>query len=182
MDTLVITTASYEKRKAKHEEYSRRIRHSLEEKERAREEGDLSENFGYVAATNEVENYRRMQADLGLKNNPLHIIDPKEWGRDPLAPCTSVQIGKVVEVSINNYKESLLIGGAWDADLQQDQIVPYTSPLAKCILSKKVGDTAKLSTNNAHVEILGISNPSDSLLLQLYSKKAKQTPPLEIQP
>jgi transcription elongation GreA/GreB family factor len=174
METLIVTAPSYEKRKSKHEEYSKRIKSSIEDKQTAREQGDLSENFGYVEAKNEIERYRRMQAELGLHTNNLQIVDPKEWAKDT-ANNQTVQVGKIVDLSINNYRETLLIGGAWDSDLNADQIVPYTSPLAKCLLTKKSGDTAKLVTNNAEIQIHKIQTPTEGFLQKLYGKKVKET-------
>lgn len=176
METLIITATSYEERKRKHDEYSRLIRDSLQEKEKAREQGDLSENFGYVEAKNEVEKYRRMQGELGLHSTPLHIVDPKEWANASPSQNPSVQIGKMVEISINNFRETLLIGGAWDADLNKEEIVPYTSPLAKCLLKKHAGEKSTLPTNKALVEILKVETPSPSFIQKLYSTKTKRPP------
>jgi transcription elongation GreA/GreB family factor len=82
----------------------------------------------------------------------------------------------VVEISINNFRETLLIGGAWDADLNRDEIVPYTSPLAKCLLKKHAGEKATLPTNKATVEILKVETPSLTFIQKAYSLKIKRAP------
>ena len=63
----IVTKQSRVKRQEQHDLYSKRIDAAKIDKEEARSQGDLSENFGYDAAIKAIENYRRIQAELGLE-------------------------------------------------------------------------------------------------------------------
>jgi len=173
MHQIIITSHSYDLRLLSFNNYTKLIQSSLQDKEVAREQGDLSENFGYVEAKNEVEKYRRMQQELGLSLESLVIINPINWATSENSN-SRVQIGKVIKLQINGDDDSIFIGGAWDADLKNDNIAPYTSPLAQCILNKTVGEIAMLPANKLTIKILKVETPTLEFLEKLYPKKVKK--------
>lgn len=184
MRTLV-TKQSETKRREKHDIYEKRIAASIEDKEVARSQGDLSENFGYTEALKEIENQRRMQTDLGLHNPGVEIIDPMNWAEmDMEEPY--VRLGAKVGIEINGERQTILIGGAWDFDLGNEAIVPYSSPLGQALMRKEPGFTTKLETSGETVTVLSAEVPTKEDLEGYYPSptkkkvKDKEKPALEI--
>jgi transcription elongation factor GreA len=169
----IVTKPSYEARQATYTKYEKRIQDTLKDKEEARSQGDLSENFGYVAAEEEAANLRKLQDELDFLNPSLQVIDPKSWAEDPEKP-THVQLGKKITLSMDNETETLLIGGAWDSNLDNPNIAPYTSPLSKAIIGKKPGEETVHPINKASIKILKIENPTLDYLETIYSPKKKE--------
>lgn len=105
----------------------------------AREKGDLKENAEYHAAR---ERQGLLQAQISKLESDLascEIIDPSKLDKD------TVTFGKRVKVKDKNTDEILeyKIVGEMEADISKNQITIIT-PIAKGLLTKKVGDTVKI--------------------------------------
>ena len=102
----------------------------------AREKGDLKENAEYHAAR---ERQGLLQAQISKLESDLascEIIDPSKLDKD------TVTFGKRVKVKDKNTDAILeyKIVGEMEADISKNQITIIT-PIAKGLLTKKVGDT-----------------------------------------
>ena len=105
----------------------------------AREKGDLKENAEYHAAR---ERQGLLQAQISKLESDLascEIIDPSKLDKD------TVTFGKRVKVKDKNTDAILeyKIVGEMEADISKNQITIIT-PIAKGLLTKKVGDTVKI--------------------------------------
>ncbi|MBN2621191.1 GreA/GreB family elongation factor [candidate division WOR-3 bacterium] len=105
---------------------------------RAREYGDLSENFEYKAAREKqaqlMEKVRVIEQELAQ----VKIIDPMSITTD------KVMIGtRVVLTQENGQKSTYTILGRWDTDLE-NFVVSNEAPIAQQLLGKKTGDTVTI--------------------------------------
>jgi transcription elongation GreA/GreB family factor len=173
MNKLIVTEESFLVRKEKHEKFTKRILDVQKDKEEARSQGDLSENFGYVEAKKTEENLRRMQADLDM-DLPLDVVDPKLWANLDMEDMPRAMLGAEVQIERNGKVETFLIGGAWDADLENAEIIPYTSPLARAIIPKQPGFQTTLSTNGDQIKLISSSAPSLEKIKALYKQRDKE--------
>ncbi len=170
---LIVTKQSFELRKKQYKKYSEIIEKVKKDKEEARSQGDLSENFGYVEAKKTEENYRRIQAALEM-DNPVDVIDPLDWTESDINEFPRAMLGAVVTIKRDGKKEEMLIGGAWDADLNHPEIIAYTSPLAKALIPKEPGYKTSLSTSGEAIEIMAVKAPSKEYLKQIYQAESKE--------
>ncbi|MBL4635149.1 MAG: transcription elongation factor GreA [Kofleriaceae bacterium] len=119
----------------------------------ARGHGDLSENADYDAAKNEQG---LIIARIGKVNTLLalaEVIDPSVLSGD------RVMFGATVtyEDEDNGDEKTYTIVGEHEADLKKSRIA-ITSPIARALIGKEVGDTAKVRApgGNREVEIVKV--------------------------
>lgn len=170
---LIVTRESFNVRKEKYKRYSELIESVKIDKEEARSQGDLSENFGYVEAKKTEENYRRSQANLDM-DKPVDIIDPKEWSQSDINESPRAMLGAKLTIKRNGKEEEILIGGAWDADLNLPNVIAYTSPLAKALIPKPPGFKTILPTSGEEIEIISAACPTKEYLEKIYSVVKEQ--------
>jgi transcription elongation factor GreA len=105
----------------------------------AREHGDLKENAEYHAARDKQSFIEGRVKELEAKLALAEIIDPAKLSGDKIA------FGARVKLSNSQTGEEVAyrIVGADEADLAQGTIA-VTSPLARSLLGKEVGDEVKM--------------------------------------
>jgi transcription elongation factor GreA len=105
----------------------------------AREHGDLSENAEYHAARDKQSFIEGRVKDLENKLALAEVIDPTKLSG------TRVAFGATVKLSNTQTEEevSYRIMGADEADLEKGSI-SVTSPLARSLIGKEVGDEVKV--------------------------------------
>lgn len=122
-------------------------------KQAAAEEGDLSENAEYHACKEKLDQLQSLFSNLKLRISDPSFID------DLRIPATNVSLGTVVEIEdlTNENKIKYTILGSADVDLEKN-IISYSSPLAKGMIGKKVGDeiTIQVPDGKKTVKILSI--------------------------
>ena len=98
-----------------------------------------------------------INAKLQLLNNRIasaRIVNPKEQATD------EIRFGAVIRLktAANNTTQSIQIVGVDEADFSKGKIA-FTSPLAKVLINKKIGETAilKRGAENLVFEILDIT-------------------------
>ena len=116
---------------------------SAQEIARAREFGDLSENYEYKAA-------KEKQARLFAKANLIRaeLKRAKPLNLDTVA-IDAVNIGTKVtlqDLSSNEIHEYTILG-PYDIDSEQ-KVISYLAPFAQLLLGKKIGDTVIFEPNN----------------------------------
>lgn len=109
----------------------------VERLERARQEGDLSENSDYINAREELE-FLDGRIDE-LKN----VVENAEVVANDVKNNGEVGIGTTVLVQVNGDKHEFKIVGEWEADPGQKKI-SHESPLGKQLVGKKVGEEAEV--------------------------------------
>jgi transcription elongation factor GreA len=153
-DDLIITVST---RKQKEEElnYLKTVKRpeNTEAIRRAREYGDLSENFEYHAARQAQAILNGRIADLEALLDRATVVEDGAGGTD------IVGLGAIVAV------RDLETDDEWEytivdmssADPINDKI-SYTSPVGQALMGKAVGDVIEVSipAGKAHYEILGI--------------------------
>lgn len=116
---------------------------------KARAHGDLSENAEYHAARERQGFIEARITDLESKVGTAEVIDPPTSG-------DRVTFGSTVKLEDEDGKETIYqIVGSDEADPKQG-LISIMSPLARTIISKKVGDTviAQLPGGKKSFEIL----------------------------
>jgi transcription elongation factor GreA len=154
-DELILTVSS---KKQKEEEltYLRTVeRPSITEAIRkAREYGDLSENFEYQSARQAQAILNGRIAELEALLERARVVD------DAAASIETVQIGCAVTVTYlddDEEKVEYAIVDAASADPLNDRI-SYASPIGQALMQKRVGDTvvATLPTGKVKIQIVNI--------------------------
>jgi len=119
---------------------------------RAREFGDLSENFEYKAAKERQDQLYQRVRTIESELQKAKIIDFSNIDTSRVGIGTKVILKNLQEDSIIEYT----ILGPWDSDLSKN-IISYESPLAKDILlEKKLGD--KIELENKTYEVIRIES------------------------
>lgn len=108
----------------------------IERLERARQEGDLSENSDYINAREELE-FLDGRIDE-LKNVVENAEVVPVSGGD-----SHVDIGTTVIVQVNGNQHEFHIVGEWEADPMQKKI-SHESPLGKQLVGRKVGEQVEV--------------------------------------
>jgi len=105
----------------------------------AREHGDLSENAEYHAARERQSFIEGRVKEIEAKLALAEVIDPSKLSGDKVA------FGATVKLSNTQTAEEVVyrILGADESDLSQGTI-SITSPLARSLLGKEVGDEVKM--------------------------------------
>lgn len=109
----------------------------VERLERARQEGDLSENSDYINAREELEflDGRIDELKSVVENAEIVAVDSSGNG--------GVEIGTTVVVEANGGRHEFHIVGEWEADPVKKKI-SHESPLGSRLLGKKVGETVEV--------------------------------------
>ena len=109
----------------------------------AREHGDLSENAEYHAARERQSFIEGRVAELEDKISRAEIIDVSKLSGK------QVKFGATITVVDEDTEEknSYQIVGPDEADIREKRL-SITSPLARAVIGKKVGDTVEVTTPN----------------------------------
>lgn len=120
----------------------------------ARDKGDLSENAEYDAAKEEQGHLETRIAILKSKIVDARIIDESAINTDEVKILTRVR----VKNKMNGAERSYQIVTEGEANLAEGKIAS-TTPIAKGLLGKKVGEIAKVQVpaGTLELEILEIS-------------------------
>jgi transcription elongation factor GreA len=105
----------------------------------AREHGDLKENAEYHAARDKQSFIEGRVKDLEQKLALAEVIDPAKLSGDRVAFGATVKLANTQTSEETTYR----IVGADECDLQAGSI-SITSPLARSLLGKEVGDEVKV--------------------------------------
>ena len=119
----------------------------------AREHGDLSENAEYHAARDRQSFIEGRLAELEDMISRADVIDPKALSGK------IVRFGATVKLADEDTDEenTYTIVGPYEADISKGWI-STSSPIAKALIGKKVGDSAEVNTprGSKSYEILNI--------------------------
>ncbi|MBE8215486.1 MAG: transcription elongation factor GreA [Endozoicomonadaceae bacterium] len=114
----------------------------------ARELGDLKENAEYHAAREEQGFNEACISDMENKLNRAQVIDIKKIKHQNRVVFSSTVTLKNLE---NDQLITYQIVGEDESDIKLKKI-SVTSPLARAIIGKEIGDIASISTANGLVE------------------------------
>lgn len=134
---IQVTQAGYEALKSELSELVDKKRPKLVARlERARNEGDLSENSDYQSAKEELEFLDGRIDELKyVVDNAVVLKSGPRKGK--------VAVGAKVTVKVNGDEITFHIVGEWEADPVKKKI-SYESPLGKALAGKKVGEKVEV--------------------------------------
>lgn len=133
-----VTKAGFDQIKAEYDELVNVKRPAVVARlERARGEGDLSENSDYTSAKDDLDLVDGRIDDLKMVVDNAVIVanEPKKNGK--------VSLGTVVVVEVNGKKHEYKIVGEWEADPLNKKI-SHESPLGLALINKKVGEVVEV--------------------------------------
>lgn len=120
----------------------------------AREHGDLSENAEYHAARERQSFIEGRVMELEDKISRAEVIDPSKLSGD------SIKFGATVTLADEDTDEesTYQIVGQDESDIKSG-FISITSPLARALIGKHVGDAVEVTTpgGSKSYEIIGIS-------------------------
>ncbi|MEO0225453.1 MAG: GreA/GreB family elongation factor, partial [candidate division WOR-3 bacterium] len=149
-DVIYATKESLNKKK---EELQRLLTVEIPENKReisrAREYGDLSENFEYKVAREKQDQLYQKVRDLESALLKTKIIDPATIDIHKVSVGTKVTL----EAKKDQTRVSYTILGRWDTNLDKN-IISNEAPLARHLLGKTVG--AMIKINDLEYEIVAI--------------------------
>ncbi len=105
--------------------------------QKAREQGDLSENGAYKAARFELGNVDRQIRLVKYQIRYGKVIEKS--GKD------SIDFGSTVVLDDGNQKMTFTLVGGYESDPMQHKLSTY-SPIGKAVVGKKRGDTVNVQT------------------------------------
>ncbi|UCG29612.1 MAG: GreA/GreB family elongation factor [candidate division WOR-3 bacterium] len=106
---------------------------------RAREFGDLSENFEYKAAKEKQDQLYAKVKTIESELQRVRVIDPAKSTTDSVSVGTVVTLQNTGDDSVVAYT----IMGRWDTDLPK-KILSNEAPLAQSMLGRKINDTVSI--------------------------------------
>lgn len=116
---------------------------------RAREYGDLSENFEYKAAKERQDQLYARVKTIEAELAQTQVIDPAAVTTDAVSVGTTVRLARTADGSTVEYT----ILGRWDTDLDRN-VISNEAPLAQAVLGRKRGD--RVSLDGLEYEIIEI--------------------------
>jgi transcription elongation factor GreA len=107
---------------------------------RAREYGDLSENFEYKSAREKQDQLYSKLRMIEEELTNVQIIDPEKITVERVTIGSRVIIEKIADGKQNHYT----ILGRWDTDLSKN-IISNEAPVAKSLIDKVLGDSVVIN-------------------------------------
>lgn len=151
-ESIYSTEESFEKKKAELDHLINvEIPANKKEISRARDFGDLSENFEYKAAKEKQAQLHEKARIIETALAQVTMIKPEN------IDTSSVTVGCRVTLKEKNSNEKIIytILGRWDTDLSKN-IISHEAPVAHQLLNKKIDEYVVL--NQIEYEIVEISN------------------------
>lgn len=150
IDVIYTTKQAFNKKKAElNHMYTVEIPENKKEISRAREFGDLSENFEYKAAKERQDQLYQKLKTLNAALEKTILIDPQKID----TACVTVGTKVTLKNTQNNEAMSYTILGRWDTNLDEN-IISNEAPIAQSILGKSCGDIVIL--NDVEYEIVEV--------------------------
>lgn len=120
----------------------------------AREHGDLSENAEYHAARDRQSFIEGRVAELEDVISRAEVIDPSKLSGETVTFGTSVEVADEETDQESRYS----IVGPYEADLSRG-LISTSSPIAKGLIGKRVGDSVEVRTPGGikSYEVISIS-------------------------
>ena len=107
----------------------------------AREHGDLSENAEYHAARDRRSFIEGRVAELEDVISRAEVIDPSKLSGETVTFGTSVEVADEETDQESRYS----IVGPYEADISRG-LISTSSPIAKALIGKRVGDSVEVRT------------------------------------
>ncbi|PIP52957.1 hypothetical protein COX08_03595 [Candidatus Beckwithbacteria bacterium CG23_combo_of_CG06-09_8_20_14_all_34_8] len=110
---------------------------AIESLQKAREQGDLSENGAYKAARYELGNVDRQLRLVKYQLRFGKVIEKTTNDK--------IDFGSTITIDNGNKKMIFTLVGGYESDPKQNKLSTY-SPIGKAVIGKKVGETVLVQT------------------------------------
>jgi transcription elongation factor GreA len=149
MADIIYLTREGREKLLKELEHLKKVRRpeTTNEIERARELGDLKENFEYHAAKDELSNIMRRITELETKLSKVRLIEDQNMDANTIFIGATVTV-KDEEGDTTKYT----IVDSEEADPTKGKI-SVQSPLSQGLMGHKVGETVKVALPNTTIEL-----------------------------
>lgn len=150
----LLTEEGYERLSEKIEEIQGKVQQNREDMSRTADNGDLSENAGYMAAKESYESHLNSLNELRDVLAEANVIGEDDIESDQVGFGNSVTVKDLDQDKQYTYK----IVGKYEARMEHGEI-SVESPVAKGLLEKEQGDVAEIDTpgGKTKYEIVDIS-------------------------
>ena len=145
---VYFTKSGFTKIKLELESLQKRRPGVVDELQRARELGDLSENGAYKAARHELSTIDRRIRRIERQLEKAQILIPKTDG--------TIGVGNTVILKSDNQEFTYEIVGDFEADPGKKKI-SSNSPLGKNLMGKKAGEKIKVETPTSSIKYIILS-------------------------
>lgn len=147
-EQLLVSRASYEKKRTEYEEIvSKRIPENSKAIAAAREHGDLRENSEFKMAKQDQSVLMAQKAQLERDLARARITDFVDATTDQVSVGTIVDLRDAASGKAVRYT----VLGAWDSD-PDNHVIAYKTPLGQALLGKKLGEHVKLKIGGVQHE------------------------------
>lgn len=163
----IVTKPTHEKKSQALKELAQRIAKIREDMAEARDQGDLSENFGYTEARKQLETQKALYEERSSEHALSQVIDPLDWADIDMEELPRAMIGSLVTFELKGETHTSLLGGSGD---EYPKVIPYNSPLGKALIPKLEGQTVELEIAGK-TEVLRIKKcevPTKKKLQEIY--------------
>ncbi len=148
MEKFQITKEGYHKLKAEIDDLKNNQRPAIIKAiAAARELGDLKENADYHASKDKQGMIEAQIADLDDKFSRAEIIDLAQLSGDTVKFGATVTLENLDNERLVKYK----LVSEYESDIDQN-LISSTSPLARAITNKSVGDQVEINTPNGVID------------------------------
>lgn len=149
-----MTEEGYKRLSEKVEKIQEKVQQNREDMSKTAENGDLSENAGFMAAKESYKTHLNSLNDLQDVLNEARVVSPEEIDDDKVGFGTSVTVKDVDENKEYTYR----LVGKHEARMEHGEI-SVESPVARGLLDREPGDVVEVETpaGKSTYEVLSIS-------------------------
>lgn len=158
-NSTLLTEEGYERLSEKVEQLQGKIEKNREDMSRTADNGDLSENAGYMAAKESYQNHRKSMNKLQEVLNEARVISEEEVRTDRVDFGTEVTVEDLDQGREFTYR----IVGEHEARLMEGEI-SIKSPVAKGLLNREPGEEVEIETpkGETRYRIQEVTAPSET--------------------
>ena len=152
-NSTLLTEEGYERLSKKVEELQKKVQQNRADMKRTADNGDLSENAGYMAAKEAYENHRGTLDDLRDVLNEARIVSSEEMDAEKVGFGNAVTVKDLDEDKEYTYR----IVGKHEARIEHGEI-SLKSPVAQGLLDAETGEVVEIDTprGKARYEVVEI--------------------------
>lgn len=158
-NSTLLTEEGYERLSEKVDQLQGKIEKNREDMSRTADNGDLSENAGYMAAKESYQNHRKSLNELKEVLNEATVVSEDEIRTDRVDFGTEVTVEDLDQGREFTYR----IVGEHEARLTEGEI-SIKSPVAQGLLKREPGEEVEVDTpkGETRYRVQGVTAPSEN--------------------
>ncbi len=149
----MLTEEGYERLSRKVDQIQEKVQQNREDMSKTAENGDLSENAGFMAAKESYKTHLNSLNDLQDVLNEARVVEPEEIDDEKVGFGTTVTVKDVDEDKEYTYR----LVGKHEARMEKGEI-SIESPVARGLMGQEPGDVVEVETpaGNSTYEVVSI--------------------------